>query len=405
MAVVNTTYNFNQPNMNLGECIGYGILGSLTGNMGMYGMGMYGGFGMGGSIFPMGTMMGGYGCMPMIGGYTNQIAGMQLGNAFASIALNCLTQAIGGGRGGSDKTIRREQIDTSRNNVNNLLSDIKDLEDENTELKKDLPKTGNVSSSVLKACPTEAKDYNDAVDKLEKLGSDITQSESHKNQLKVQDDDIESANKTIEKADADQKSAAKILKDDPNNADALQKKKDAEEAIKKANATKAAAEKEKQEIEKKYKEDVQAAKTKKTDAEVKLKAAITKKIQENEDIIKEKKKELAKEQSALEDEAVNTVKISKKCDDNDEFNNIAGENVDKDCNPENIKDFVKAFNYKFSQFCKSSGTDKKSAAEKALKVYDKINDYSSKYITDDMKRNMNIMKKYIENGNQFGINE
>lgn len=217
MAVVNTTYNFNQPNMNLGECIGYGILGSLTGNMGMYGMGMYGGFGMGGSIFPMGTMMGGYGCGfggYGIGGYTNQMAGMQLGNALSGIVLTCLTQAIGGGRGGSSSAdVKTKTFEDYKNDAEDLVSDndVKDAEKKlesaktlATSIKNTKSRISTVSKSIeeytndlstLESCNKTINDYKELKDKLL---PDTPENEAHNKEIKAQLNEKETEYKKAE---------------------------------------------------------------------------------------------------------------------------------------------------------------------------------------------------------------
>ena len=113
MSVVNTTYNFNQPNMNFGQALLYGAFGSLTGGMGMGGC--FGGFGspfsMGGSLFSMmGMGMGGYGCG--FGGfgmgcYSDQMVGAQIGNMISGVLIGGISQAIEG-RGG--KQAERESL-------------------------------------------------------------------------------------------------------------------------------------------------------------------------------------------------------------------------------------------------------------------------------------------------------
>ena len=106
MSVYNTTYNFNQGNMNFGEALLYGAFGSLTGGMGCFGGGY--GMGMGGSLFSMmGMGMGGYGCG--FGGYgmgmyaSDSMIGAQVGLMSSNIIINGVSQYIQSrGKGGND---------------------------------------------------------------------------------------------------------------------------------------------------------------------------------------------------------------------------------------------------------------------------------------------------------------
>ncbi len=109
MSVVNTTYNFNQPNMNFGQALLYGAFGSLTGGMGCFGSGYgFGGYGMGmgGSLFSMpGIGLGGYGYGCGFGGYgmgcySDSFMGMQVGASIVQSTLYCVSRALEG-RGGN----------------------------------------------------------------------------------------------------------------------------------------------------------------------------------------------------------------------------------------------------------------------------------------------------------------
>ena len=129
MSVVNTTYNFNQPNMNFGQSLLYGAFGSLTGGMGCfgggYGMGM-GGFGMGGSLFSMpGMFMGGYGCG--FGGfgmgcYSDQMVGLQIGNMVSNVLFAGLTQALEGRGGNGNSESTSAKIADVKSNAKSHLS-------------------------------------------------------------------------------------------------------------------------------------------------------------------------------------------------------------------------------------------------------------------------------------------
>ena len=167
MAVVNTTYNFNQPNMNFGQALLYGAFGSLTGGMGMYGG--YG-MGMGGSLFSMiGMGMGGYGCGfggYGIGGYSDGFASMQLGNAFAGIALNCLTQAIGGGRGGnSSEEVKTKTLEDYKKDAEEQIGAV---EDKKIEKAKENAATASEQYKILSSAQKRISEIPEEISKLEK---------------------------------------------------------------------------------------------------------------------------------------------------------------------------------------------------------------------------------------------
>jgi len=122
MATYNTTYNYNQPNMNFGETLLYGALGSLTGGMGCggYGMGM-GSFGIGGSIFPMGTMMSGYNCYAGGGCYSaDQATAVQVGGLLSNVLIGGLAQCFQG-KGGNGKQTLASQIETVESDAKSHL--------------------------------------------------------------------------------------------------------------------------------------------------------------------------------------------------------------------------------------------------------------------------------------------
>ena len=180
MAVVNTTYNFNQPNMNFGQAMLYGAFGSLTGGYGM---------GMGGSLFSMmGMGMGGYGCGfggYGIGGYTDSYAGMQIGNAFAGIIMNTAAMALSGrgGNGGGTEKVTKTDADYKKE-AEELVSDndVKDAEKKlesaktlATSIKNTKSRISTVSKSIeeyttdlqtLESCDKTIKDYDDLEKKL-----------------------------------------------------------------------------------------------------------------------------------------------------------------------------------------------------------------------------------------------
>ena len=333
MTVYNSTYNFNQGNMNFGQALLYGAFGSLTGGMGMGGC--FGGFGspfsMGGSLFSMpgigmGGCFGGFG----FGGYSDSFAGMQ----------------------------------------NTLNTEIDELKEQNKGLDPAIV-DGKVTSSASKACSAEADAYTAAkqlYDDFVKDGID-----------KYTDDTVKGYEKELEELKkASPVDSAKV------NAKEKQIKEAKEDGYNKKSE--------------KLKEAVDQA-------EQKLILAAKTKYQENERLITAKEKELAKANEELEAAAGEQVKVSRKCDTKEEYESIVGtNNAEKDCNPENVKDFVRAFNFKFSQYCKASSSDKKATAEEAIKVYKKINDKFPNSITSEMTRNMKIMQSYIDkDGKQHGI--
>ena len=371
MTVYNSTYNFNQGNMNFGQALLYGAFGSLTGGMGMGGC--FGGFGspfsMGGSLFSMpgigmGGCFGGFG----FGGYSDSFAGMQIGTALSGIVLGTVSKAIEGR--GAAKAEREEKLNTAKNNINTLNTEIDELKEQNKGLDPAIV-DGKVTSSASKACSAEADAYTAAkqlYDDFVKDGID-----------KYTDDTVKGYEKELEELKkASPVDSAKV------NAKEKQIKEAKEDGYNKKSE--------------KLKEAVDQA-------EQKLILAAKTKYQENERLITAKEKELAKANEELEAAAGEQVKVSRKCDTKEEYESIVGtNNAEKDCNPENVKDFVRAFNFKFSQYCKASSSDKKATAEEAIKVYKKINDKFPNSITSEMTRNMKIMQSYIDkDGKQHGI--
>ena len=206
MAIYNTTYNYNQPNMNFGQSMLYGAFGSLTGGMG-------GCMGMGGSIFSMmpgmGMMgMGGFGGYGMMGCYSDSMLGAQIGNIFSG----CLMAGIGQlfeGRGGNDTEIKSDS---------ELESEAEKYVDEkHSDLKSDIED----AKANLETAKAQAKIVNDAQNDIKLLNSDIQGLESQKKsdtgitdetkkkeikefndnidtQIKAKEKSIEEANKKIE---------------------------------------------------------------------------------------------------------------------------------------------------------------------------------------------------------------
>ena len=128
MNTFNTTYNFNQGNMNFGQALLYGAFGSLTGGMGCYGggygMGNFGmgGFGMNGSLFSM-MGMGGFGMGGIgMGCCSDQMLGAQMG----MIGFNCILGAINS----SVQRKRAEKAETKSNSdsAKNIEKEIKELQ-------------------------------------------------------------------------------------------------------------------------------------------------------------------------------------------------------------------------------------------------------------------------------------
>ena len=125
MATFNTTYNYNQPNMNFGKAMLYGAFGSLTGGMGgCMGMGM--GMGMNGSIFSMmpgmGMMgMGGFGGYGMMGCYSDSMLGAQIGNIFSGCLMAGIGQLFEGRGANNDGESLSSKISTVQSNANKHL--------------------------------------------------------------------------------------------------------------------------------------------------------------------------------------------------------------------------------------------------------------------------------------------
>lgn len=386
MSVVNTTYNFNQPNMNFGQALLYGAFGSLTGGMGCYGgFGGFGGYGMGGSLFSMmGMGMGGYGCGFGMYGFSDSMYGTQAGFAVSQMVLGGICRAIEGR--GSAKAERKQAISDAKDSVNTLLSEIKSLENVNKGLKNPIDSNGNVTPEAKSECTTEANNYTSAVDELnaEKNKDINTYSNDTIKNLK---DDLKGLETGL--------AQLKEKKNPPATQTEIEKQQKLIDAKK---------EDIKNEQTKAYNEAVAKKQEAVETAKASLQRAAQTKFNENLKKIEAKRAELKKAQDDLDEAGASDVKVSKKCADDEQYQKIVGTKDDPiSCTSENVKDFVKAFNYKFSQFCKSSGSDKKSSAEEAIKVYDKINRCSSSYITSDMQRNMKIMKAYVDNGNQFEV--
>ena len=351
MAVFNTTYNYNQGNMNLLQSVLYGAFGSMTGGMGGcygggYGMG-YGGMSMCGSLFTMP----GIGCC----GISDQMVGVQIGSIVSSTISNCIAAAAEG-RGAKQKAASDAQ-----DKVDALIEEIDDLNSKNTEdyIKENLD---------------------------EKFDKNITEAQSNLYALTTRasaipaekDAKLREYNAMPDGTDAEKKAKEQFKKDNIDKLDA---------ELKKLNET-----------------DIPAAKKKVEEAEDAKKKEIERIQKENQAKIDAKNKELTKAREELEKVVSDQVKLSSKCDTDDEYESIVGKGAEKTCDADNVKDFAKAFNYKFSQYCKTSSKDDKLAmAKEALVVYEKINRCSSKYITSDMQRNMKIMEAYVKNGGKQSI--
>ncbi len=168
MATYNTTYNYNQPNMNFGQTLLYGALGSLTGGMGCggYGMGMSS-FGMGGSIFPMGTMMTGYNCYAGGGCYNaEQATGVQIGSMLSSVLIGGITQRFQG-RGGNDKQTLASQIETVESDAK------KHLETLNKGNKKYSLENDDFKSASINDEPDYQKAIESAQKEIDKVEKDL----------------------------------------------------------------------------------------------------------------------------------------------------------------------------------------------------------------------------------------
>ena len=390
--------------MNFGQSLLYGAFGSLTGGMGCfgggYGMGM-GGFGMGGSLFTMpGIGMGGYGFGGFgMGCYSDQMIGMQVGTSIMQYAMFGISRAIEGR--GAAKAQRQQAMNDASDNVSSIKSEINDIDADNQKLEGYKNNIDGNLTELSEICADEVKTYKAAKETVKNFDSDNLD-DAARSAKGEQEKNISTAKSTIEENE-------EILRKNPENLNdpkVTELRKNANEAIKKANADIIAANEEikkiKQESKKRYDKAVDDENTAKKAIETK----IQEKIDANNRAKAKKEAELKEANQELEEIASEQVKISKKCDTDEEYQNIVGtEGSLNNCDSKNVKDFVKAFNYKFSQYCKaSSKSDKQKLAKSAIEVYDKIYNCSAKYITADMKRNMNIMQSYTDNdGNQYGV--
>ena len=137
--------NYNYPNMNFGEAIAYGALGSLTG---------MGGYGSCNSIYTM------PGVMSSCGGYapTNQQVGMYAAYMGLDTITKCVFSYI------SQRREDKEAKATAKENIKALEKDIKALETEQTALniKIDETTTETQLSGVKKYFPTQVDTYRTA---------------------------------------------------------------------------------------------------------------------------------------------------------------------------------------------------------------------------------------------------
>ncbi len=239
MSTYNTTYNFNQGNMNFGQALLYGAFGSLTGGMGCfgggYGMGMMSPFGMGGSLFSMMGMGGygmGYGCDSMIGA--------QVGMSMANLAFGAISQAIDGR--GSSKDERKAAIKESNDKIKTLTSEIEQLNKENSE--------DYVKEHLDKSFDTNIKTATEKYTKLKKeqklLNGDENEVGSIKNLFKIYtdlknkhdsgDQNITQINVDTAKAKYDEAVKRKAALDSNSGDDSVSAAKEAKEAAEKAQA-------------------------------------------------------------------------------------------------------------------------------------------------------------------------
>lgn len=328
MSTFNTTYNFNQGNMNFGQALMYGAFGSLTGGMGCFGggMGMMSPFGMGGSLFSMmgcglGNMygtpasffgmggfgydcggfgmssfgMGGYGCGMSDSQYVGTLAGMM----GSGLLIGGITQAIRNHKAAKAET--QAKIDNAKSDVSTLTKEIGALEKENNELETPIGSDGKVTDAASKACPTESKAYTAAKDALDKFDKkEIT----------------EFTNSTITSLENELK---ELKKDPTKNATEISAK---EKEINDARIAEKAKQRE-------------AYEAKVNTAKADLDAAIQAKINENETKLQELNTKRAEAQAILDDEAEaqrtrlnnKNAKLEAQCDNYDKVdeNNVMQE--------------------------------------------------------------------------------
>lgn len=175
MAVYNTTYNYNQGNMNFGQALLYGAFGSLTGSMGGYGMGMNG------SLFSMmGMGMGGYGCFGGygMGCYSDSVVGTQMGLVASQYVMAGVCRAFDG-RGGSQSESASSMIDNIKTSAGEYLKKLDKgttLNNFNPSKKASEYKVVSELTDEISKQESELSTSKDSLDKLEtelrKIGID-----------------------------------------------------------------------------------------------------------------------------------------------------------------------------------------------------------------------------------------
>lgn len=374
MNTFNTTYNFNQGNMNFGQALMYGAFGSLTGGMGCFGggMGMMNPMGMGGSLFSMMGMgglgygcggfgmssfgMGGFGCGMSDSQYVGTLAGMM----GSGLLIGGITKAIQNHKAAKAET--QAKIDNAKSDVSTLTSEIKALEDENTELANPVSADGKVSSAATKACPPEAKAYTTAYSKLTSLKTETDLSKFNTEDIKAK----------IKERDA-------LDKNDPKYATLDKQIKELQEAEKQRQIT----EWEKNEV---------------IPAKNKLEAKIEEKIQENKDEIAAKTTKRDEAQQILDDieeqKRVNfnnkNAKLEAQCD---EYGKVDENNVIQEQTTNAGK-----FNQAYEVF---KGNQSKANFNKLKTAYNELVENGNGNSTFSIKSFTNLMKHILKQHPDF----
>lgn len=394
-AYTNITYNYNEPKMNFGQSMLYGMLGSFTG-MGGYGMsgyGMFGMMGMGGSLFS------GTGCFPGMGSdYYDQMAGYAIGSSVFSILAQGTMETINNNK--AKKAESRAAYADAYESVQDLTAEINELGAENTKLRSFIS-NGTIDKSsradIISAFSDKGNEFFKASDALAEFNKHCGQYTN----LDKTAMDIINKHKTV----------AELLT--PNSQYSQQDIDAAKKEIAEANS---------------------ACQTRMANAELEMQnaqsaliQAIKDKIAKNEAQIKEDKQKAIEAQQYIQESALGNTK--RKCSEDaeiilDAFNNTNNafdknklsqaqqqsgntnstpkndlSNIDK-----NKKAYQQAFNTLFRQYCHASDNNtREKYKQRAQSLYNYMNGNDGgygKYITEKMKQNITIM---INGINVFGV--
>lgn len=385
MNTFNTTYNFNQGNMNFGQALMYGAFGSLTGGMGCFGggMGMMNPMGMGGSLFSMMGMGGfGYGC----GGFGMSSFGMGgFGCGMSdSQYVGTLAGMMGSGLliGGITKAIQNHKAAKAEaeNNYSKLEEKIQTLTSEISELK-----TNNTRDKIAETLDS-------------KFDTNITTAQSKYKKL-------ENEQKTLNGGESETGSVKNLYK----NYQDLKNKLDAGDTtvsqtdVDSAKAAYDLAVKRKAELDAKSGTDSVEAANNELEAAKKAKEdEITKIYKENEKVITQKNTELdTAKQELYKLQQNKDSKIFDKADGNsrtrmndDDFENNFYENGELKINDNNKNKIDKSVIQAAANHLVNAKTEaeRKRYSKEYIKLYDSWADTSSK--KGSLEKAYDLAKKY-----------